>query len=171
MGEIERHLSSGIVFVPAVVCFLRRGDEILLGLRKKVSLGLGENLIAGIGGKVGDKPEYQNETPEQALAREVLEEIRVTIRVYRRLGRVRFIFPHKPKWNQDVWVYVVYEWEGEPQETETTKPLRFDPKRLPTSQMWPDNLYWVQRAANGEKIGTITFLYDENGRVVEHICE
>lgn len=171
MSEIKNLLSSGIVFVPAVVCFLKRGGKVLLGLRKKVSLGLGENLIAGIGGKVGDSPECQGETPEQALVREVLEEIGVTIRVYRKLGRVRFIFPHKPKWNQDVLVYVVDEWEGEPQETESTKPSWFDPKRLPTSQMWPDNLYWVRGAAAGEDIGTITFLYGESGKVVEYICE
>ncbi|MDP2873965.1 MAG: NUDIX domain-containing protein [bacterium] len=168
MSEIEKHLSSGLVFVPAVVFYLKHGNRVLLGLRKKVSLGLGENLIAGIGGKVGDSPEYRDETPEEALVREGLEEIGVTIRVYRRLGRVRFIYPHKPQWNQDVLAYVIDEWEGEPQETEVIKPLWFDTGGLPTAKMWPDNAYWVPRILAGEYVD-IVFLYDGGGKVVEHV--
>ncbi|GIW62871.1 MAG: hypothetical protein KatS3mg090_0697 [Patescibacteria group bacterium] len=36
----------------AVVGYLVKKDEVFLGIRKKVSLGLGKNLISGIGGKL-----------------------------------------------------------------------------------------------------------------------
>src|SRR5690242_6062547 len=117
MATITEHLESGTQFVPSVVGFLISGDQILLGLRKKVSLGLGANLISGIGGKVGDTEDIADETHEEALIREFAEEIDVRVENYHKVGRVRFIFPAKPKWQQDVTIYVIDEWTGEPQET------------------------------------------------------
>ncbi|MBL8031486.1 MAG: hypothetical protein JNK33_04140, partial [Candidatus Doudnabacteria bacterium] len=50
MANIDELLPAGVTAIPAVVGFLLRGTQVLLGRRKKVSLGLGENLIGGIGG-------------------------------------------------------------------------------------------------------------------------
>ncbi len=168
MSKIDKYLNSGIVFTPVVVSYLVQNKKVLLGLRKKVSLGLGENLLVGIGGKVGDQPEYKDETTEQALVREVKEEICVTVTSYKKMGRVRFIFPHKPKWNQEVTVYVVDKWEGDPKETEPIKPMWFNIKELPTSRMWDDNAYWVPKVLLGEQIDAI-FLYGEDNKVVESV--
>ncbi len=167
MQKLQEYLESGVSFTPAVVCYLRRGNKVLLGLRKKVSLGLGENLISGIGGKVGDQPEFQYETADEALAREVFEEICVTVTGFRRVGRARFAFPHKPRWNQDVLAYIVDEWEGEPQETEAIRPLWFDVSELPVARMWDDSKYWVPRVLEGECVD-VAFLFDENSKVCEH---
>jgi len=140
---------------------------VLLGLRKKVSFGLGENLISGIGGKVGDLPGLEKETAEEALVREVNEEINVKITKFRRVGRVRFIFPTKAKWNQDVMVFLVEGWEGEPAETDVIKPMWFELGSLPVAQMWDDSKYWVPKVLAGGCVDA-TFLYDEsNNRVVE----
>jgi len=168
MKQIAAYLSSEITFVPAVVGYLKRGDQVVLGLRKKVSFGLGENLIAGIGGKVGDSSDIEDETHEEALAREVSEEIDVKVIKYRKMGRVRFLFPHKPKWNQDVLIYVIDEWEGEPRETAVIKPIWFGIADLPTSQMWDDNAYWVPKILHGEQIDAV-FLYADDNKVAEHV--
>jgi len=161
---------SDIVFTPAVVCYLTDGSKVLLGLRKRVSFGLGENLISGIGGKVGDKPEYRNETPLEALRREVLEEIGVTIGNTTERGKVRFIFPHKPKWNQEVTVYVVETWVGDPFETEDIKPMWFDADALPKDRMWDDNSYWIPAVLSGECVDGV-FLFDENNKVKEYTLD
>ncbi len=168
MSEIERYLNKGINFVPVVVCYLVKGDKVILGLRKRVSLGLGENLISGIGGKVGDKEEWKDETPEQALEREVFEEIGVKIKSFKKTGRVRFIFPHKPLWNQDVSVYIVDSWYGTPVETTDMKPIEFDRDMLPSTRMWNDNQYWVPLVLSGHSVDAV-FLYDENNKVKEHV--
>lgn len=170
MNEIQKALGSKITFVPAVVCYFMQGDKVLLGLRKRVSLGLGENLISGIGGKVGDTEELQKETPEAALEREVFEEIKVRIKRYRKVGRVRFIFPHKPKWNQDVTAYIVEGWEGNPEETDDIKPEWFSISELPSSRMWDDNQYWVPLVLAGRVVDA-TFLFDENSKVKEHVIK
>ncbi len=170
MSEIQNKLKQGVVFVPAVVCYFKKDDEVLLGLRKKVSLGLGENLIAGIGGKIGDQLEFQDETPEEALIREVKEEIGVTITQFKKVGRVRFIYQDKPKWQQDVQVYIVEGWKGDPQETDFVKPLWFSITQLPTSKMWEDNTYWIPKVLAGENVDAI-FLLDNDGKVIEYIFE
>lgn len=171
MTEIERRLKEGVNFIPAVVCYLLQGDRVVLGLRKKVSFGLGQNLIAGIGGKRGDTPETEKETDEEAARREIEEEIRVKVKVLREMGRVRFIFPNKPKWNQDVVIFLIDTWEGEPQETEAILPSWYKLDQLPIGQMWDDNHFWLPQVLAGQKVKA-TFLFDEDGqKVVEYVFE
>lgn len=114
MDKIESLLES-VTLTKAVEGFLSDGKRVCLGLRKQVSSGLGENLMAGIGGKVGDQPEFANESPGEAIDREVREEIDVTVLEKHEIGRVRFIFSHKPPdspWNQDVIIYFNYKMAG-----------------------------------------------------------
>ena len=125
MTEIQKYLKSGVEFTPAVVGFLVKDSKVCLGQRLKVSLGLGENIISGIGGKVGDNPEIKNESHNEALVREFKEEVAVTPINYKEFGEIRFIFPHQPKWNQTVRVYRISSWLGEPRETEVIRPIWF----------------------------------------------
>jgi len=167
-SEIDRHLAV-VTFTPAVVGYLRDGDKVCLGVRKKVSHGLGENLIAGIGGKVGDTPEIQNETPEEAIDREANEEIGVKVMEKQYRGRVRFIFSHKPpdsKWNNDVKVYSITGWKGSPTETESTKPLWFSINDIPWKNMWEDNEHWLPKVLAGQLVNAI-FLYSDDNKVAE----
>jgi 8-oxo-dGTP diphosphatase len=166
MTEIERYLETEPVLTRAVVCYLQDGEKVLLGLRKKVSFGLGENLVAGIGGKVGDTLENQGESDEEAAVREIEEEIGVKVKKFRDIGRVRFLFPNKPKWNQDVRVYLVDEWEGEPQETEPIAPKWYEKDKLPEKQMWDDNRLWLPKVLSGEIINAV-FMFDENNQMVK----
>ncbi len=78
MANIERYLKT-VQFTLAVVGVVNREGQVLLDERKRVSFGLGQGLLAGIGGKVSDCPESRNDTPGQALAREIDEEIGVRV--------------------------------------------------------------------------------------------
>lgn len=167
MTKIIDYLKEGVEFVPAVVGFMVRDNQVLLGLRKKVSLGLGENLISGIGGKVGDHPEFAKENPDQALVREFQEEVGVTPTVFEKCGRVRFIFPDKPKWSQEVDIYRITKWQGVPRETESISPVWFEQNNLPKMRMWEDNVYWVPLVLRGESVEMV-FLYGENNQIVEY---
>lgn len=170
MSQIEKYLEQDIDFTKSVGCYLQLDGQILLGLRKKVSNGLGEDLISGIGGKVGDIEGLEDETEDQALIRELQEEIGVTPTEFRQKGRIRFIFTHKPKWNQDVTIYLVDQWEGNPAESDVIKPLWFAADQIPFDKMWDDNSYWVPKVLAGEKVNAV-FLLGEGNKVIEHFFE
>lgn len=154
-------------FTPMVVGYIIKNDQVLLGLRKKVSWGLGENLVSGIGGKIGDVFGLENESNGEALIREFQEEIGVTPTKFEEMGVIKFIFPHKPKWNSLVYIYRILEWNGEPIETEVIKPEWYDKNKLPLEQMWDDNRLWVPQAINGEKIN-LEVIYGEDNKTVSH---
>ena len=160
MSKIDDILSINHVFVKAVVGFLIRGDEILLGERIKVSRGLGQNIFAGAGGKV-----ESDETDDEALVRELQEEIGVEIIEFKKIGRIRFINSDRPDWDFDASAYFVYEWKNEPKESEVMKPVWFKWNKLPIDRMWEDNADWLPRAIKGESIDMI-YLY-EDGKVIE----
>lgn len=171
MTEIDKYLETEPLLTPAVVGYLQIDGKVLLGLRKKVSFGLGENLVAGIGGKVGDTPENEGETNDDALVREIKEEIGVTIKHYKDMGRVRFLYPAKPKWNQDVRIYIIDEWEGEPVETDAMRPTWYDQNELPESQMWEDNRIWLPKVLKGEAVDAIFMFDNDNQKVAEYVLK
>lgn len=146
----------------ATLCFLERGDEILLALKKR---GFGVNRWNGVGGK----PE-QSETIEQTMVRETQEEILVTPTSYQRVARLDFYFAEKPEWNQRVIVYFASVWQGEPIETEEMAPRWFAKNELPFSQMWPDDPLWLPRVLNGEKLEA-EFLFGTNDEVFDYLVK
>jgi 8-oxo-dGTP pyrophosphatase MutT (NUDIX family) len=167
MNNIEKYLKESNTYTKAVVGYMIKEDNVILGLRKKVSFGLGENLISGIGGKIGDIEGLENETAEEALKREFLEEIGVNPKTYHKVGEITFVFPNKDKWNQQVDAYLITDWEGEPVETDVIDPNEYPINNLPRKTMWDDNRYWVPRILAGEKIKAIFVYGDDNATVVD----
>ena len=169
MTKIDKYIKQ-TKFTPAVVGYLRDGNKVLLGERIKVSSGLGQNLIAGIGGKIGDSEEIKNETSEQAIDREVNEEIKVKVLEKIERGRVRFIFMHKcpdSKWNQDVRIFEITKWKGEPSETESTKPIWFHKDKIPWERMWKDNQHWMPLVLSGKQVNAV-FLFSGDNKIAEY---
>lgn len=145
----------------AVVCFLLNKNQVLLGLRKKSTTNLGVNLISGIGGKL-----EPGETYQQALIRECEEETTVKIKDFQEMGTVYFYLPYKPIWSQKVKVYLATSWQGEPNETDSIKPVWYDKDKLPWQQMWEDNNYWLPKVLAGKKIEAY-FHFGENEKILQ----
>ena len=162
MSRLHEHLNAHPVLTRTVVGYFIRADEVLLGLRKHTETGLGQNIIAGIGGKVGDLAGLEHETPEEAMAREAQEEIGITPTAYTAFGNVIYLIPHKPKWSQQVTIFLIEAWTGEPKETSAIRPLWFKQHKLPEAQMWPDNLLTIPYILARKTIRG-TFLYNEQG--------
>ena len=165
MDKIQEYTKTKPQLTRAVVGFCIKDGTVLLGVRKKTSLGLGLNLIAGIGGKVGDMVEFQDETEDEALIREMREEVGITITSFHSVGRVNFYFPNKPKWNQTVAIYVIDSWESAPLETDVTLPQWFEISSPPYQQMWDDAQYWLPIVLEGRRINA-SFLYGADNTTV-----
>lgn len=165
MKQIETYLETNPEIRPAIVSYALINDKVLLGVRKKSSTDLGVNIVAGIGGKL-----ETDESHEQALIREVKEEIGITPITCKRMGKVVFLYPHKPKWNLDVEIYIIEKWDGDPVESDEIKPQWLPIRDLPFERMFIDNKYWVPHILAGKTVKAI-FLYSEGHNIAEYKVE
>ncbi|MDO8488397.1 MAG: 8-oxo-dGTP diphosphatase [bacterium] len=134
-------------------CLLIKNNQVLLALKKR---GFGAGKWNGVGGKC-----QESESIEEAAIREAQEEIGVTPLGLKRVAVLDFYFPDIPQdqnWNQQVIVFVVKEWQGDPTESEEMSPQWFNIDQIPYSQMWEDDPYWMPQVLAGQKVrGKFTF--------------
>ncbi|MBI2151647.1 8-oxo-dGTP diphosphatase [Candidatus Woesearchaeota archaeon] len=151
----------------ATLCFLIHESEekVLLGLKKR---GFGAGKYNGFGGKIGEQ-----ETIEEAALREFYEETSITIeqKNLSKVAELYFTFSAKPDWDQTVYVFIAKEWQGVPQESEEMKPEWYRYTKIPFSQMWQDDKYWLPLILQGKKLkGWFTF-GEDNQSVKEYKIE
>jgi 8-oxo-dGTP pyrophosphatase MutT (NUDIX family) len=127
--------------------FLLRDDQILLAMKKR---GFGIGRWNGVGGKP-----HIDETIIDAAIRETEEEIKVTPKQLKKVATLSFYYPKLPKfqdWDQQVVVFFIEDWEGEPVETDEVAPQWFSVHALPFSKMWPDDIHWLPKVLQGNSI-------------------
>ncbi len=134
---------------------LRRGDEILLAMKKR---GWGMGRWNGVGGKL-----EAGETIEQALVRECQEEIGVTPLTFAKVAQHDFVMNSgsNDMWHMHVHTYISDHWEGEPIETEEMAPQWFAIADIPYDAMWQDDRHWLPHVLNGKLLSTV-FAFDKD---------
>jgi 8-oxo-dGTP diphosphatase len=141
------------VLAHATVCFLKRGDKILLAIKSR---HIGEGCWNGYGGGI----EF-GEKPEEAAVRELEEETNGVIALSKDLEKIAEIDFHNTKSDGRNFVckvhfYTVNKWQGEAQETEEMlNPTWFDINNLPLEKMMPADKKWLPIALSGKKIKAI----------------
>jgi ADP-ribose pyrophosphatase YjhB (NUDIX family) len=144
------------------LCLFVRGQEILLAMKKK---GFGVGKWNGVGGKFDEK---KDKNIEETAIRETEEEIGVKTTKMEKMAILSFYFPQKEEWNQDVHVYFVKEWQGEPKESEEMAPKWFKISDLPFDKMWDDDKIWLPKLLSGNKIKG-EFVFDPSGsKIIKH---
>lgn len=140
---------------PRAICFLMRGDEILLGRKKE---GFGKGNWVGVGGKV-----EEGETIEQGVVRELQEEIGVKATNLEKIAVLNFYFPYvdDESWNQRVHAFISNSWEGEPKETEEISPQWFNKNEIPLNGMWDDARHWLHDALDGKRLSAEFIINDQ----------
>jgi len=126
--------------------------------------GFGAGRWNGPGGKV-----KAGETPKQAAVREVEEETGYKPINLINLGFIEFIWPHQPENNQVCYIFITKKFSGELCESEECLPQWWDIDKIPLEQMWPDDVYWLPNALQGEKT-LYRFFFDENNNYLKHLA-
>ena len=145
------------------LCLLKKDDSILLAMKKR---GFGAGKYNGVGGKL-----EKNETPEQAMIREANEEIAVSPTKYEKVAVINFDEYYKGnKENVTFHLYLVYEWEGTPTESDEMNPKWFKTSEIPYEQMLPDDKYWLPLILDGKKIKAY-FEFDEEWNLLSKKIE
>jgi len=142
------------------LCLLLRDDQILLAMKKR---GFGAGKWNGYGGKP-----QEGEAIEETAIREMREEIGVGAKLsdLNKVATLRFYFKSTPEWNQEVNIFTILTWEGEPLESEEMKPAWFTRSKIPYESMWPDDKYWLPKVLEGKKL-TGDFYFNEDGSEFE----
>lgn len=165
---------------PRTVIFLLREEEVLLGLKKR---GFGAGLYSGIGGKVEDAKDRTGKEQDllsvvkNGAVREIEEEIGVKVAPehLQPMGVIRFYFPHvrDESWNQEVHVFVVRTWEGDPFPKPDASggveiaPQWFKMAEIPLGQMWSDARYWLPNLLDGKRV-VAEFVFDADLQVADY---
>lgn len=142
----------------ATLVYCLRGDELLLGLKKK---GFGAGKWNGFGGKV-----EQGEGVLAAAARELLEECGLSAahEEIDEMARIDFFFGDKGVF--ECHAFSVRQWRGEPRESDEMSPGWWPLGKLPWERMWPSDKYWLPRALAGERLSAVC-RFDAAGERVE----
>ena len=133
------------------LCILVKEDkadkEILLAMKKR---GFGQGKWNGTGGKIdfekGDRNIFDT------AVRETQEEIGIKVRKMDRVAVLNFRFPYNKEWDQDVHVFLIRDWEGEPAESEEMLPKWFKEKEIPFNKMWDDDKHWLPLVLEGKRL-------------------
>lgn len=123
----------------ATLCYLVDDGRVLLIEKKR---GLGAGKYNAPGGKL----EFQ-ETPTEAVEREVKEETNIELSDPERIGSVRFVVDGSRE--MYIHVFTATGYEGRVEESEEAKPEWHDVDRIPYDEMWEDNEEWVPHALAG----------------------
>jgi len=145
----------------ASLCLLMRGEEILLAMKKK---GFGIGKWNGVGGKFDSQ---KDKNIDDTALREVEEEIGVKAVKMEKVGIFSFYFPGKEEWNQDVHLYLINSWKGEPKESDEVFPKWFGKDNIPFDKMWDDDKIWLPKILEGKKIKGV-FTFDESGNKIKN---
>ncbi|MEK7496744.1 MAG: 8-oxo-dGTP diphosphatase [Patescibacteria group bacterium] len=116
------------------LCIIQQNDKVLLGLKKR---GFGVGRWNGFGGKVN-----KDESIEQAAIRELDEEVGLHPLVLSKVGVMEFDFVDNPG-IMEAHIFKITKFSGLPQESEEMKPQWFDVNKIPYSEMWSSDIYWL----------------------------
>ena len=146
------------------LCFIRRGEEVLL-IRKKRGIGAGK--INGPGGHL-----EPGESALEAAVREVQEELGVTPFDLKPMGELSFQFMDKatkiPQPMEDgisgalhCVVFLAEGCQGEPQETAEAIPYWSHHTNIPFHEMWEDDIDWLPGMLEGKEF-TGFYFFDQD---------
>ena len=149
------------ILKPATLAFLLKDkDQILLAMKRR---GFGVGKWNGVGGKVSGE-----ESIEDAIRRETEEEINVKILEMEEVAVLDFHWIGNK--GQQVIVFKVTRWDGEPSESEEMTPKWYSYDQIPYDQMWPDDFYWIPLMLEGKKIKG-AFLFSEENEMLDYNLE
>jgi 8-oxo-dGTP diphosphatase len=135
----------------AVLCFLRRKNQVLLINKKR---GLGAGLVNAPGGRI-----EPGESPAEAAARETEEETGIKPYNLDLMGDLSFQFTDG--YSLFAKIYIAWKYTGHLRETNEADPFWCSLKEIPFDNMWEDDKFWLPHLLSGRFISG-KFIFDRD---------
>lgn len=148
--------------IRGTVCHVIKDGKTLL-LKKAPGL-FGEGKWNSPGGKIRD-----GETPQECIAREILEETGLVIFNPTHHGAITFYFgdEEEPAWVVDVFSTSAFS--GEAKEECGEGILRWiSTDELPYEEMWEDDRYWLPLVFNGKRFEAKFYFDRDLKKIIKH---
>jgi ADP-ribose pyrophosphatase YjhB (NUDIX family) len=140
--------------------YLRRGDEILLGYKKR---GFGMGQWNGLGGKV-----EEGEDIGLGARREVKEEVGIEVGAMRKFAVIECDYRNVEKLGViEIHMFESFDFKGELVETEEIEPKWFKVSEYPFDRSWPDDRYWFPFYIEGKTFRG-SFLFDGYDKITSY---
>ncbi len=131
------------MITPLTLVVVHNDKQILLGKKKR---GFATGLWNGFGGKVNE-----GESLEEAAMRELEEEYGITNHKLQSHGKILFSFMDHDK-DLEVNIFSINDFNGEAVETEEMFGQWFDLDKIPYSEMWADDPFWLPHVLAGKNV-------------------
>lgn len=141
----------------ATLGLIQKNGKILLAMKKR---GHGQGWWNGYGGKV-----LEDEDPEAAMVRELLEESGLeALRLHKR-GFLEFVFKGSDL-IIETHLFAIVDYSGELIETEEMRPKWFPKDKLPFEDMWPADRQWMPDFIEGKNISGKVIFNSETKEII-----
>lgn len=137
-----------------------KNNKILLALKLR---GFGVGKYNGVGGK-----QEQGESVEETMLRETFEEIGIVPTNYCQVAEIDFEeYVKEEKQLTNMNVFIAYDYNGTPVESDEMSPCWFDLENIPYDKMFKDDKLWLPYVLQGKKIKA-HFVYDKDYNILSH---
>jgi len=144
----------------ANICYIvNKKGKVLL---QHKSRGFGKGKWNGPGGKV-----EPNETIEESVKREVLEETGLRIKDMEKRAVLEYLFKNNESWNMECHIFVCSDYEGKEEDKGEGELKWFEKDGLPLQEMWDDDKFWLKDVLDGSK-RRMRFLFDEKNNLISY---
>lgn len=150
--------------IETTLCYLERGEEVLLLHRTKKLSDPNEGKWIGVGGKL-----EPGETPEACMRREIEEETGLRVTAYAYRGIVEFL---SDRWPQErMHLFTVTGWDGEQRECEEGV-LQWVPKAtMETLPMWEGDRVFLRLLRENATFFRLRLVYQGDMLVSSELLE
>ena len=140
--------------VETVLCYIEKNDEYLMLHRNKEADDMNTGKWLGIGGHI-----EENESPDEAVIREVLEETGLTLQAYKKAGIVDFV---NDDYIERMHLYTADKFAGEMIECDEGE-LSWIPKnKILSLNIWEGDRVFLEKLSKNEPYFEIRLIYNND---------
>ena len=157
--EIYQKDVNNYIMLETVLAYIKKNNKYLLLFRNKKKIDINKNKWIGVGGHI-----EKDESPKDALFREIKEETGYDVLEYKKVGIVNFNYDDI---KETMHLFIVNKVKGKLINCNEGTLKYFSKEEMDTLPMWEGDKYFLDKVFKEESNVNITLIYKDN-KLVSH---